>query len=152
MKKTHYLATIVLITILCNISCDQTNKEKVESASMKIDESKEELGEAKEALMEAKGAYKDEVENYRIETNNKISDNEKKLQDYKLKISSDKSSVTKAHQLQINSLEEKNLALKNRLNAFVAGDKLLWNEFKTQCEQEAQSLDVEICSMCKPRK
>jgi hypothetical protein len=111
----------------------------------------EEVILSKEYYDESKGDLKEEIENYKIETVDKVDLNEKKLADYRLMVAKDKTKVTAENQRQMDILVEKNAALKRRVNAFVAGDKANWEDFKQKCSKDMQSLDGDICNACGPQ-
>jgi|JI10StandDraft_1071094.scaffolds.fasta_scaffold131674_5 hypothetical protein len=145
MNKLKLFTINATIGIISIVSCNETPKEKLESAVV-------ELADSKDDYSEAKDNYQLEIENYRVETNEKIAKNEQKLIDYKLKVASDKTKAKLTSQEQIRELEEKNTALKNRVNSFVAGDKLNWEAFKKQCSIEMINLNGDICNVCGPQK
>jgi hypothetical protein len=145
MNKLKLFTVNATIGILSIVSCNETPKEKLATAAV-------ELASSKDDYSEAKDNYQLEIDNYRVETNEKIATNEQKLIDYKLKVASDKTKAKLASQEQIRELEEKNTALRNRVNSYVVGDKANWEAFKKQCSAEMINLNGDISNVCGPQK
>jgi len=145
-RNIHFSTIILITSIILHTftSCSSAPKEDVKLAA-------EEVILSKEYYDESKGDLKEEIENYKIETVDKVDLNEKKLADYRLMVAKDKTKVTAENQRQMDILVEKNAALKRRVNAFVAGDKANWEDFKQKCSKDMQSLDGDICNACGPQ-
>jgi hypothetical protein len=133
-----------LITFYFLTGCDLTSKEDVKGAAEQEILSKEHYDESNVNFME-------EVESYKLEANDKVAKNEKKLADFRLKVANDKSIVKAENQKQMDILVEKNEALKRRVNAFVAGDKVNWEAFKHKCSKEMQEIHGDIGNVCGPQ-
>jgi exonuclease VII large subunit len=145
-RNGHFISILLFTSIVLYSfnSCNSTSKEGINSAAEEVILSKEHYDETKEDLNQ-------EVEKYKQETNDKVAENEKKLAEYRIKVASDKTKVKTDYEQQIAKLDEKNAALKRRVDAFVAGDKLNWEAFKQKCSKEMISLDGDICNVCGPQ-
>jgi hypothetical protein len=145
MNKIKLFTINLTIGISSILSCNENPKEKIKIAEVQLSSSKGHYSEAKDN-------YKLEIGNYRLETNEKIATNKQKVIDYKLKVASYHTIAQLALQEQIRELEEKNTALRNRVNSFFAGNKANSKAFKKQCSGEIISLNVDICNVCGPQK
>jgi hypothetical protein len=119
-----------------------TPKEKVEEAKAEVFESTENLNAAKEDL-------KTQIENYRVATIEKLMTNESALIKYKSEITNEKAAIKKVYEERIRKLEENNLNLKNKLNAYDSDDKTNWEEFKSNLDKEVQSAADDISKLLK---
>ena len=145
LKGINWSTSILISSMVLFMSCDSTPRESVKETAVEVMNSKENYVNSEEK-------FKEEMESYRIETLDKVAINDKKLVEFKEKAAKDKSIATKEFNRRMTELEEKNTALKSRLNAFEAGDKKNWEEFKAKCSAEALSLHGDICNVCGPQK
>ncbi len=116
LKGINWSTSILISSMVLFMSCDSTPRERTKEAAVEVMNSKENYVNSEEK-------FKEEMESYRIETLDKVAINDKKLVEFKEKAAKDKSIATKEFNRRMTELEEKNTALKSRLNAFVAGDK-----------------------------
>ncbi len=142
MKETIKFTIFTSIVILSIIGCNETPKEKVMEASAQVVESTENLNMAKEDL-------KTEIENYRFATAEKLKANESALIKYKENIANEKTAIKKVYEERIRKLEDNNLKLKNKLNAYPSDDNSNWEEFKSQLDKEVQSTVDDISKLLK---
>lgn len=142
MKKTINISIFVTIVMLNISGCNETPKEKVMEASAQVVESTENLNMDKEDL-------KTEIENYRFATAEKLKANESALVKYKENIANEKKAIKKVYEERIRILEDHNLKLKNKLNAYPSDDKSNWEEFKSKLDKEVQSTADDISKLLK---
>ncbi|MDD3721458.1 MAG: hypothetical protein PHW92_03075 [Lutibacter sp.] len=133
MKKLIFTLTAsVLLSGAIFTSCN-TSAEKVENAKEKSIKADEDFNIAKEE-------YLTDVENFRIETAAKIEANKQMIADFNLKIVSAKKDAKAYYVEQIAILEQKNIAMKEKLEAYEVSGKDNWEAFKTEFNKDMNDL------------
>ena len=133
MKKLIFTITAsVLLTGAIFTSC-HTAAEKVENAKEKSIKADEDFNIAIEE-------YLADVENFRIETAAKIEANKQMIADFNLKIASAKKDAKAYYVEQIAVLEQKNIAMKEKLDAYEVSGKDNWETFKTEFSRDMDDL------------
>ncbi len=133
MKKLIFtLTATILLTGAIFTSCN-TAAEKVENAKEKSIKADEDFNTAKEE-------YLADVENFRIETAAKIEANKQMIADFNLKIVSAKKDARAYYVEQIAVLEQKNIAMKEKLDAYEVSGKDNWETFKTEFNKDMNDL------------
>ncbi|MGE0638518.1 MAG: hypothetical protein AB7P01_18905 [Bacteroidia bacterium] len=141
MKKTIY--TLSIATLLGGIiftSC-QSSEQKQDAAEEKVQDAKEDLKEArKDANAEAqKTATSEEWTTFRNESQEKIWANEKHIAELKVKMNKPGKLLDAAYAKKIDSLEEKNRALKRRMDAYEKSQSD-WETFKREFNHDMDEL------------
>lgn len=142
MKKIINITILSAVSFISLSGCMDTPKETVQEARAEVFESTENLNMAKEDL-------KTEIENYRFATIEKLATNETALIKYKEEIVNEKTAIKKVYEERIRILEDNNLNLKNKLNAYSSEDKTNWEEFKSKLDREVQSTADDISKLLK---
>lgn len=133
MKKLIFtLSTAILLAGVIFTSCN-TAAEKVENAEDKSIKADEDYNTAKEA-------YLADIENFKKETNTKIEANKQMIADFKVKIATSKKDAQVYYQEQIALLEQKNIAMKEKLDAYEETGKDNWESFKTEFSKDMNDL------------
>ena len=133
MKKLIFtLTATILLTGAIFTSCN-TAAEKVENAKEKSIKADEDFNTAKEE-------YLADVENFRIEIAAKIEANKQMIADFNLKIVSAKKDARAYYVEQIAVLEQKNIAMKEKLDAYEVSGKDNWETFKTEFNKDMNDL------------
>ncbi|HSQ47906.1 MAG TPA: hypothetical protein VLM44_13425 [Lutibacter sp.] len=133
MKKLIFtLSATVLLAGAIFTSCN-TAAEKVEKAEDKSIKADEDYNSAKEE-------YLADIENFKKETNAKIDANNQLIADFKVKIASSKKDAQVYYQEQITILEQKNIAMKQKMDAYQESGKDNWETFKTEFNKDMNDL------------
>lgn len=133
MKKSIVFFTILAFTTFAFLtSCK--NKET------KIEDDQEDIMDAKKDLIEVKHDSTD-YESFKIKINEQIAANELEIADLKDKaIDKSKNRYNKT----IISLEEKNIALKTKINGYYESSKEGWELFKNDINKTEDDLEKEF--------
>lgn len=133
MKKLIFtLGAAVLLAGAIFTSCN--------TAAEKVDKAEDKSIKADEDYNNAKEAYLTDIENFKIETNAKIDANKKMIADFKVKIATSKKDAQVYYQEQIVILEQKNIAMKEKLDAYKENGKDNWESFKTEFSKDMNDL------------
>ncbi|HEY9219953.1 MAG TPA: hypothetical protein VIO43_00075 [Lutibacter sp.] len=133
MKKLIFtLSAIVLLTGAIFTSCN-TAAEKVNKAEDKSIKADEDFNIAKEE-------YLADVENFKKEITAKIDANNQMIASFKVKIATSKKDAQVYYQEQIAELEQKNIAMKQKLDAYEISGKDNWETFKTEFNKDMDDL------------
>lgn len=133
MKKLIFtFSAIVLLTCAIFTSCN-TAAEKVDNAEDKSIKADEDFNIAKEE-------YLADVENFKKEITAKIDANNQMIADFKVKIATSKKDAQVYYQEQIAELEQKNIAMKQKLDAYEVSGKDNWETFKSEFSRDMNDL------------
>ncbi|HEY9169408.1 MAG TPA: hypothetical protein VIN72_07970 [Lutibacter sp.] len=133
MKKLIFtLTTTLLLTGAIFTSCN--------TAAEKVDKAEEKSIKADEDFNIAKEEYLADIENFKKETTAKIDANNQMITDFKVKIASSKKDAQIYYQEQIAILEQKNIAMKQKLDAYQESGKDNWESFKTEFNKDMTEL------------
>jgi len=133
MKKLIFtLATSTILIAFVFTSCNNTAKN--------AEDSKNALLKAADDLNNAKQAYLLDVENYRKEILAKIEKNKLFINDFKIKMKNESADVKAIYEKQIDLLEERNNAMKLKLDAYQINEKDDWRKFKTEFNHDMDEL------------
>lgn len=133
MKKLIFTITAsVLLSGAIFTSCN--------TAAEKVDNAEEKSIKADEDFNIAKEEYLADIENFKIETSSKIEANNQLIADFKTKIASAKEDAKAYYQEQIAVLEQKNIAMKQKLDAYEESGKDNWESFKTEFNKDMNDL------------
>ncbi|QSE96441.1 sll1863 family stress response protein [Fulvivirga lutea] len=128
---------LFLVGITTIASCDS-------SSSGKLKEAKVELNDAKDNLAKAEKDYAAELEDYRKNANATITSNERSIKEFKARIPNGKINVKAEYQEKIKELEEKNTAMKQKLNDYTVEGKDQWEVFKAEFSNDMDALGKAI--------
>lgn len=133
MKKLIFtLSATILLTGAIFTSCN--------TAAEKVDRAEDKLIKADENFNTAKDEYLADIEKFKKETNAKIDANNLTIADFKLKIATSKKDAQVYYQEQIAILEQKNIAMKQKLDAYEESGKDNWESFKTEFNKDMNDL------------
>ena len=133
MKKLIFaLIATVLLTGSIFTSCN--------TAGEKVDKAEDKSIKASEDFNIAKEEYLADIENFKKETNAKIEANNLTIADFKVKIATSKKDAQVYYQEQIAILEQKNIAMKQKLDAYEESGKDNWESFKTEFNKDMNEL------------
>ena len=135
MKKLIFtLTAIILLAGGIFTSCN--------TAAEKVDNAKDKSIKADEDFNTAKEEYLADVENFRIETDAKIEANKQMIADFNVKIASAKKDAKAYYTEQIAILEQKNIAMKQKLDEYEVTGKDNWETFKAEFSRDMNDLGV----------
>lgn len=133
MKKIIFTLTAsVLLTGAILTSCD--------FATEKIDNAKNNVNEANEDFSKAKEEYLVDFENFKKETAAKIEANNQKIAELNVRIEYAKKDVKAYSKEQIAIMEQKNIAMKQKLDAYEVNGKDNWETFKAEFIRDMNDL------------
>ncbi|MCU0419628.1 MAG: hypothetical protein MUC38_08210 [Cyclobacteriaceae bacterium] len=130
MKKKSALVALGLGLALsaCNTSADR------------VADAKENVADARKELAEAKDEYVLDMEKFKKETADKIAANNATLADLKVRMAQERSVTREKFTTNIRQLEEKNDALKRKINEYRTDNKTDWNRFKDEFNRDMTEL------------
>jgi chromosome segregation ATPase len=133
MKKLIFtLSATIMLTGVIFTSCN--------TAAEKVDNAEEKSIKADEDFNSAKEEYLADIENFKKETNAKIDANNLTIADFKVKIATSKKDAQVYYQEQIAILEQKNIAMKEKMDAYQESGKDNWESFKTEFNKDMNDL------------
>lgn len=133
MKKLIFtITTSVMLTGAIFTSCN--------TAAEKVDKAEDKSIKADEDFNSAKEEYLADIENFKKETNAKIDANNQLIADFKVKIASSKKDAQVYYQEQIAILEQKNIAMKQKMDTYQETGKDNWETFKTEFNKDMNDL------------
>ena len=112
------------------------------TAAEKVDNAKDKSIKADEDFNTAKEEYLADVENFRRETDAKIEANKQMIADFTVKIASAKKDAKAYYTEQIAVLEQKNTAMKQKLDEYEVTGKDNWDTFKEEFSRDMNDLRV----------
>lgn len=137
MKKS-----IVTLGILTSFLAGSVTSCK--DAETKVIDTQEEVLDARVDMMESKNEADEALENYRLEVYETISENNKKIHDLRVREIKGNTSDKENYKSRIDELEEKNEALKSKLDAYTSFDATNFETFKNEMEANTQALEREL--------
>lgn len=133
MKKLIFtLSAAVLLTGAIFTSCN--------TAAEKVDNAEEKSIKADENFNSVKEEYIADIKSFKRETNAKIDANKQMIADFKVKIAYAKKDAKAYYVEQIAILEQKNIAMKEKLDAYEESGKDNWESFKTEFSKDMNDL------------
>ncbi|MFO7673490.1 MAG: hypothetical protein R6V74_07275 [Lutibacter sp.] len=133
MKKLIFtITTSIMLTGAIFTSCN--------TAAEKVDKAEDKSIKADEDFNSAKEEYLADIENFKKETNAKIDANNQLIADFKVKIASSKKDAQVYYQEQIAILEQKNIAMKQKMDTYQETGKDNWETFKTEFNKDMNDL------------
>ena len=100
------------------------------------------MQEANKKLKAASEEYLDEIKNYRLKTEQRIEDNERAIITFKEKIANEKESVKSFYSKKITELEQKNIAMKRKIEEYKVNGKDRWIIFKMEFNRDMDELET----------
>lgn len=133
MKKLIFtLSAIILLTGAIFISCN--------TAAEKVDKAEDKSIKADEDFNIAKEEYLADIETFKKETAVKIEANNQMIADFNVKIATSKKDAKAYYVEQIALLEQKNIAMKVKLDTYEESGKDNWETFKTEFNKDMNAL------------
>jgi phosphoenolpyruvate-protein kinase (PTS system EI component) len=130
------IAAVALLLSASFIGCN--------SPSQKVEQADANVAEAKKDLVQAQNEYAVELSNFKQETDKTISANEKKIYDIRIRMEKDKLSAKEEYKRLISELEQKNSALKQRMDSYQDESQVQWDLFKTEFNKDMNDLQESL--------
>jgi phosphoenolpyruvate-protein kinase (PTS system EI component) len=130
------IAAVALLLSASFIGCN--------SPSQKVEQADANVAEAKKDLVQAQNEYAVELSNFKQETDKTISANEKKIYDIRIRMEKDKMSAKEEYKRLISELEQKNSALKQRMDSYQDESQVKWDLFKTEFNKDMNDLQESL--------
>jgi phosphoenolpyruvate-protein kinase (PTS system EI component) len=142
MKKTFLAVTSsTLFSIAALTSCS--------TPAEKVDQAQENVNKANNKLDSAIKDYLADIDMYRVETANRIIANDKSIADFNLTLANKKMNERAEYVKKIKDLEQKNAALKSKLDNYKADGNEKWKTFKVEFSKEMDDLGESIKDLTK---
>jgi outer membrane murein-binding lipoprotein Lpp len=126
------LAAVIVITATLFLGCN--------SPQEKVDEVQENAEEQQQNLDQAQVDLETETANFKMESNEKITANEKVIADFKTGLKSVKDDAKATYEKQVAVLEQKNAALKKRIEEQEDEGMEKWQSFKIEFNHDMDEL------------
>jgi phosphoenolpyruvate-protein kinase (PTS system EI component) len=130
------IAAVALLLSASFIGCN--------SPSQKVEQADANVAEVKKDLVQAQNEYAVELSNFKQETDKTISANEKKIYDIRIRMEKDKLSAKEEYKRLISELEQKNSALKQRMDSYQDESQVKWDLFKTEFNKDMNDLQESL--------
>jgi hypothetical protein len=138
MKKINIIQTILLSVLIFWIGgCQNKASEKLKRDQM-------EIALAEKQLQLAQDQFQTDLEYYRTENTARLTANEIMVKDFKERMASSKQQMKADLNKTITDLEEKNSAMKNKLNEYKLEGKDQWADFKTEFNHDMDELGTAL--------
>lgn len=141
MKTIIYIiaiSTLMFATIV--VGC-QTSAKKEETAKDALADARENMEDAKEELMVAKKeATAEEWKKFKVETNSRITENEIRIAALKAKMKNTGNSIDAMYVKKIVELEQKNKAVKIKVDSYKNDTSDDWESFKLEYDHNMDQL------------
>ena len=145
IKAIFKTTSIALIFAAASFTSCQSSTQKTDAADAKVQEEKKELQTAKdEAAIAQKAANAEALKAFKAEIDVKIENNEKQIAELKAKAKSSKKKMDAAYVESIDALEQKNTALKNKLNTYENNAQSDWESFKREFSHDMDQLGAAL--------
>lgn len=106
----------------------------------RVADAKENVADARKELAEARDEHFLDMEKFRKQTADKIAANNATLADFKARMAQDRSVTGEKFNTNIRQLEEKNDALKRKINEYQTNNKTDWDRFKDEFNRDMTEL------------
>ncbi|MDD3004904.1 hypothetical protein [Flavobacterium sp.] len=137
MKKSIVtISTLMLFLAVSFTSCKNTESNVINA--------QEEVLDARVDLLESKNEATEALEKLKLEIYEKISDNNRKIRDLSLKEIKGTPDERKEFEARINELENKNEALKSKLDAYTSYEASSFEVLKNELKENSDALEVEF--------
>jgi len=154
MKKSIFILAVTTSLLAGGIftSC-QSNDQKVDAAKEKVQDARQELIEVQTEAYNAEVVKINEEEwkTFKIETDNNIKNNELRIAELKLQLEKPGQTFDPVFKNRIEVLEQKNLDMKNRLNAY-RNNQSDWVVFKSEFDRDMTELQKTLREFSFDRK
>lgn len=134
-KTSHMKNSILTLTFIGLMSVSTTTV--IAQASNKVTEARKELKEAKLDSIA-------DMEKFKKESNEKIATNKEKIAKLKTKSRKETAEEKEKYNKKINDLEDKNFALKSKIDNYNEPDKSKWASFKAEFGHDLDGLGQAI--------
>lgn len=133
MKKSIFAVAITALVAGTTItSCDSSTK-KVEDAAVKVDQASEDLADAKKE-------FNEEYAKFQAESEKRMVENDKQIAELKANKAQLKKEAKADYDKAINDIEEKNSALRIKMNEYKEEGNEKWESFKREFNHDMDEL------------
>lgn len=141
MKKSILTLAIATFMIGSIVTSCKPNTEKEQAAQDSVDSAKVAVTDAEDDLDEAKrAATAEEWQEFKDATNAKIEENNAKITELKLKIKKTGKDIDNAYQRNIDTIEQKNKNLKEKMDLYKNDVNSDWKSFKREFNHDMDEL------------
>lgn len=131
-NKLFNLAAIVFVSGILLTGCNMKDKN--------TDKSQDMVEDAKENVTEANIALNNAIQDFREEAAEVIKKNEERIASFKIKITEENAENKVALQEKLAELEQKNIALKEKLAGYKNDGNENWDAFKVEFNHDMNEL------------
>lgn len=145
LMKKNYLKSVFILFIAAAgmVACNNSPEKKAE----KVEDAKAAVIVATDELSKAREDSAAEYNKYKEMSEDRIHKNDSLIADLKLSLKEEKKEANDAYEKQLSALDEKNTKLKEKIQAYKAGDRTKWESFKLGFNQDMDALGKSISSM-----
>ena len=137
MKKTIFTLAVASFMFAMILSGCQSSEKKVENAQDKVQDAENNLTKANQEL---NMAIRDSIRQFKIESESTISTYEKNIADIKIKIAKTNKENRAAYERKLADLEQKNLEMKSKIEAFRDDENAKWAAFRREFNHDMGEL------------
>ncbi len=133
MKKLNLMTTLLTMLLITSMSVFGQENKKAENA-------RKDVKEAQQDLREAKNDSAADYQKFRKEAEMSIEANEKKIAELREKKLSDNKEMNEDYTRKVKALEQKNTALKHKLETSSTTKSTKWASFKREFNHDMDEL------------
>ena len=133
MKKVNLMTTLLTMMLITSMSVFGQENKKAENA-------RKDVKEAQQDLREAKNDSAADYQKFRKEAEMSIDANEKKIAELRDKKSADNKEMNEDYTKKVKALEQKNTALKHKLETSSTTKSSGWASFKREFNHDMDEL------------
>lgn len=134
MKKSIYtLATALLITGTTLVSCKENTENKGEEVEVITNDDGN-------SLMVKSATQNKEWEAFKVNTDSLINENDMRIAELKVKMNSTSKAADSTYKKKIAQLEERNAAMKVKIQSYKDDSSQNWDSFKTEFNHDMNEL------------
>lgn len=150
MKKSIFMLAVLAGTVFT--SC-KDNQEKQEDAVENVSEASEDLNEVNSEIKSdaTEKANEQEWNSYKAEVEKTIAANDARIDELQAAVKKSGDKIEAAYKQSIAELDEKNDALKKRLNDY-EGNQTNWNEFKREFNSDMEGIGSSLKNLTENNK
>jgi hypothetical protein len=139
-KSIHVLVALMLIAVVVLVSCNENHGKKVEAAE-------ENVAKANKELISARADYTSEWQQFKDEANLRIRANQDRIEKFKAELKTANGKYKVKYEKEVGVLEQKNIELGKRIDAFKYDGKNSWEDFKRNFTHDADDLGKTLKSI-----
>lgn len=139
----------VFISVVTYSGCEKTPEKRIEHAEQDLHDAKKEI---REAIKDVQTAYKDEWHTFQFDMEAKLRDNEYRINELKRQMVKTHAKTKMQFDKEIETVEQRNENLKQRLAEYRDKGKEEWENFKKEFAGEVETIQKSLSDLAESGK